>query len=457
MSHLVEDCLRIIFTKLQYDSNSLYSCILVNSLWCMIGVQILWKNPYETLNNRNQYNKFFNTIIYLLPASSKKLLNENNVVTLSIPFSTNKPLFNYISFSSKISSELIYNMGLALINEVLNSYEYQEKYKILEQEIYKLLISNCKNITDFNWFTTLPLYQYPGASTFFSQLRTLDIECNQSLDSEKLLGMAQICQNIEILKIWYYGRDIPRLIEFIDNQKNLQSLHLYGEENLIFTKFFPSLINLEYLKLYYCYHSKEYKQKLQKYLSIASFPRLQYLKVHFLPYHDVCKLIENSHENIKEISTWSHFKEKDDSTKLFRVIAKNCPKIESLEADIQLRNLLSGLKEIFLNCNKLRKLFLSNNENGDVHDDEIICDEVLNVLSNYSSKTFEEFSFNSNWYFSVNGLQNFFESWRGRKPIKFVTHFDKCRQFTEEHIKIVKKYYDEGVIDKETKYLFGVK
>ncbi|PKY20977.1 hypothetical protein RhiirB3_408944 [Rhizophagus irregularis] len=64
-------------------------------------------------------------------------------------------------------------MGLALINEVLNSYEYQEKYKILEQEIYKLLISNCKNITDFNWFTTLPLYQYPGASTFFSQLRTL--------------------------------------------------------------------------------------------------------------------------------------------------------------------------------------------------------------------------------------------------------------------------------------------
>ncbi|EXX58032.1 hypothetical protein RirG_201620 [Rhizophagus irregularis DAOM 197198w] len=196
MSHLVEDCLRIIFTKLQYDSNSLYSCILVNSLWCMIGVQILWKNPYETLNN----------------PSSKKLLNENNVVTLSIPFSTNKPLFNYISFSSKISSELIYNMGLALINEVLNSYEYQEKYKILEQEIYKLLISNCKNITDFNWFTTLPLYQYPGASTFFSQLRTLDIECNQSLDSEKLLGMAQICQNIEILKIWYYGRDIPGLI-----------------------------------------------------------------------------------------------------------------------------------------------------------------------------------------------------------------------------------------------------
>ncbi|CAB4446016.1 unnamed protein product [Rhizophagus irregularis] len=374
-------------------------------------------------------------------------------------------------------------MGLALINEVLiNSYQYQEKYKILEQEIYKLFISNCKNITDFNWFTTLPLYQYPGASTFFSQLRTLDIECNQSLDSEKLLGMAQICQNIEILKIWYYGRDIPGLIEFIDNQKNLQSLFLYGEGNEIkcmqlseaierkavtlkqiilkkisfSPKFFPSLINLEYLKLYYCYHSKEYKQKLQKYLSIASFPRLQYLKVHFLPYHDVCKLIENSHENIKEISTWSHFKEKDDSTKLFRVIAKNCPKIESLEADIQLRNLLSGLKEIFLNCNKLRKLFLSNNENGDVHDDEIICDEVLNVLSNYSSKTFEEFSFNSNWYFSVNGLQNFFESWRGRKPIKFVTRFDKCRQFTEEHIKIVEKYYDEGVIDKETKYLFGV-
>ena len=41
MSQLIEDCLRIIFTELKNDSNSLYSCILVNRFWCLIGVRIL--------------------------------------------------------------------------------------------------------------------------------------------------------------------------------------------------------------------------------------------------------------------------------------------------------------------------------------------------------------------------------------------------------------------------------
>ncbi|GET51888.1 hypothetical protein GLOIN_2v1768247 [Rhizophagus irregularis DAOM 181602=DAOM 197198] len=113
-------------------------------------------------------------------------------------------------------------MGFGLIKEVINSNEYQEKYKILEQEYYKLFINNCKNITYFRWYTTLPLYQYPGASTCFSQLRTLYITCNESLISDNLLGMAQICQDIENLKLWNCDKYIPGLIKFIDNQKILQ-------------------------------------------------------------------------------------------------------------------------------------------------------------------------------------------------------------------------------------------
>ncbi|CAB4440239.1 unnamed protein product [Rhizophagus irregularis] len=502
MSHLVEDCLRIIFTELKYVPNSLYSCILVNRFWCIIGVQILWEKPHEfLLNHRNlkrvsyiirnheilQFIKFYNIIIDLLPTSSKKLLIENNVISISIPFS-NKPLFNYISFSSEISSNLIIDMGFGLIKEVINSNEYQEKYKILEQEYYKLFINNCKNITYFRWYTTLPLYQYPGASTCFSQLRTLYITCNESLISDNLLGMAQICQDIENLKLWNCDKYIPGLIKFIDNQKILQSLYLHNEksemkciqlseiiekkavtlkrftlENVMLSpKFLLSLINLEQLKLIIerrCYSSEQDIQEWKKYLLIASFPKLQYLETQYLSPHGVCRLIENS-QNIKEINIWNEFwgEEALYEIKLFKVIAKNCPNIERLSINTYLKN-LGGVKEIILNCNKLRELDISikfEDDAGNNHEREIICDEILNYLLNYSSRNFDEFAFDQNWRFSVNNLKNFFEGWRGRKPIKFITRFHKCHHFTQKHIEIVQKYYDEGVIDKDTRSLYGV-
>ncbi|GBC02515.1 hypothetical protein RclHR1_04660008 [Rhizophagus clarus] len=497
MSQLVEDCLRIILAELNNDLNSLYSCILVNRFWCIVGVQILWKNSYEFLNHnymrkhhksiRNyetlQFSKFCDTIICLLPTSSKQLLIENDVISPSTHF-LYKPLFNYISFFSEISTSLIGDMGLALIMEVNNSLRYQEKYEMLEQELYKLFISNCKDITYFCWSTSLPLHQYPGALTLFSQLHTFGIECNQNLISEKLFVIAKICQSIENLKIWNCDRNIPGLIEFIDNQKNLQSLYLHCKCHemkctqlieaierkairlrliilrgvLLSPKLFLSLINLEYLKVKVesNLYSKQSVQELQKYLSICSFPKLQYLKVQYLPPHGICKLIENSHENIKEISIWDDLMVNDSV--YTKVIINNCPNIESLKINIQLKNLVI-IKEIFLNCRKLRKLSLHLYNCGDDDDVRVItCNEVLNVLLNYSPETFEEFSFNDEWYFSGKGLQNFFEGWRGRKPIKFVTLFDDdCYHFTRRHINILKKYCYEGVIDKETRYLYGVK
>src|SRR3954454_20218687 len=104
MSYLIEDCLRIIFNDLKEHSASLYSCILVNRFWCQVGVQILWKNPYDTFQRNS---KLYNVIIHLLPTSSKQLLIDNNV---TLPDFSNQPLFNFVSFSSRISSNFIYFM-----------------------------------------------------------------------------------------------------------------------------------------------------------------------------------------------------------------------------------------------------------------------------------------------------------------------------------------------------------
>ena len=63
MSQLPADCLNEIFEYLEDDKFTLYSCILVNRLWCEVSVRILWKNVYN-------YNKrTYNTLISFLPPS----------------------------------------------------------------------------------------------------------------------------------------------------------------------------------------------------------------------------------------------------------------------------------------------------------------------------------------------------------------------------------------------------
>ncbi|RIA80156.1 hypothetical protein C1645_839220 [Glomus cerebriforme] len=478
MSNLIEDCLKIIFNELQYDSHSLHSCILVNKLWCRTAMPILWKNT-STLDKFSR-RKLYNIIIYLLPTFSKKLLFDH-IVELPLPKLSGEPLFNYISFFSRISPNFINNMSLDLINyQEIGFNKFQEEYKkyLLEQEVYKLFINNCKNIKFFNWKTTQPLSQYQGASTCFSQLCTLNIDL-QFVTSTALFGMAQICQNIEHLDINNCNQDIPGLINFIDIQKNLKSLYLHfkGVENqciqlskvierkahtikkfgirpiitLLSPKFLPSLINLQHLELYNdCGHEIDNSLEMQewdKYLSITSFPNLQYLEIAFLPSCKDYMLIEKSHGNILEINIYRSYIIQDPdpvyNNQLIKAIAKCCPKIERLTIDAELEN-LEGIKEIFLNCTQLKMIDLSTN-----NEKKRNCDKLLEILMDYSPKSLCEFSFFENWIFTVEGLENFFENWRERRPLIFNKHYNGLGFFTDKHRKVVKKYFDKGVI-KET-------
>ncbi|GES98915.1 hypothetical protein GLOIN_2v1784794 [Rhizophagus clarus] len=484
MAQLIEDCLRIIFTELKNDSNSLYSCVLVNRYWCRIAIPILWKNPYNHKNISNK-NKFYYTIINLLPTSSKQYLLDNNI---DLPFITlsNQPLllFNYISFSSQISSKFINNITKSLLK---NEFDL-DKYKKLENEIYKLFINNCKFIKDFCWETTQSLHKYSGASTCFSQLCVLTIDL-QFVNSEALFGMSKICQNIEDLKVHYYSskRDSLGLIKFLDIQRNLQSLYLHFKIKsvrkqsiqlsevikrksvtlkkliigptitLISPEFLPSLINLQHLEFTNSmYMSKKEiveMQEWENYLSISSLPNLRYIKTGLcLPLRNDYKLIENSHGNIREINICRRrFNNKRDplhSEKLIEVIPKHCPKVESLTIDAELKN-LSGIREILLNCSQLKKIKLSSCNNKWRL---IICDELLDILIKFSQNNLYSFSFNR-WKFSVDGLKSFFENWRNKHPIIFNLYPD-LGSFTIEHQVVMKKYVDEGYITSKLFLMF---
>ncbi|GBC21727.2 hypothetical protein GLOIN_2v1511704 [Rhizophagus irregularis DAOM 181602=DAOM 197198] len=411
MTYLIEDCLRIIVTKLQNDSSSLYSCILVNRFWCRMTIPILWKNPLAFKNI--SHDKFYTTIINMLPTSSIKFLVENNIV-LPSPIISRRPLFNYLSFLSQI---------------------------LPEQEIYKLFINN-----------------------YF-----------QCINSLTLNNMAQTCQNIGDLKLLYCNGNNPGLIMLVDAQKNLKSLLIYfkgGQKQCtqlsevierkagkltkliikpsiapISPKFLLSLKYLKHLELnndhgYEYYNEGKEMQEWRKYLSIVSFPELQYLKISYLPNYDDYKLIEKSHQGLLEINICRRYEYQDSvyTSKLIKAIAKYCPKIKKLAIDVELEN-LDEIREMLLNCPQLKTIDLSA-----INEKQIICDKLLEIIIDFSPKSLYKFSFNGYWIFSVESLQTFFENWRNKFPIKFYISFSDESWVTEEYGIILKKYLDEGII-----------
>ncbi|GBB89116.1 hypothetical protein RclHR1_01580017 [Rhizophagus clarus] len=480
MSYLVEDCLIIIFNELRKKPSSLYSCILVNKYWCHVAMPILWEDPFELFNGgSSSRHKLYNLIISLLPTPSKRLLLDNNIIELPIQESSNQPLFNYINFSSQVPSNFIDDMIKLLIKKEdgFNIIKETSQKYLLEREVYKLFVSNCENIIHFNWQTRQPLSQFQGASTCFSQLRSLIIDL-QFVTSIELFAMAQICQNIEELSVFECYDDIPGLIWFIDTQKNLLSLSLYFKsdekqclqlsevikrkastlrkfsiEPLIISispKFLPSLINLQHLELKNIYgHDNDRMDIFKEYewaysLSLASFPNLQYLETAFLPFSKECDLIEKSNGSILDIDICrmnNNIEGIGYNKKLIKVISTNCPNIERLNIEIEIEN-LCGIREVLINCLRLIKLQLSITNN----EDKCACDELLEILVEFSPKTLYKLTFCTNFIFTPDGLKNFFENWKGRKPLILNTHSCTGNYLTDDYKMIIGKYLGEGVI-----------
>lgn len=462
MSYLNEDCLRIVLIELKYDLYSLFSCSLVNKFWYCVAIPILWNRNFDDIEISSN-SKLYNTIIYLLPVYSKILLinsidNENITFSNRLTFS-NRPLFNYINISSQVPSRFIKNMIETLIKRKDKYGLYKYKKKLLEREVYKLFIKNCKDIKCFYLSTTQPLYQFSGALTCFSQLCVLTINILE-VSSTILFEMAKICKNVEDLKLLYYDEEIPGLNRFIDVQTKLKSLRLefknvkkkckelsvairrkattLQEIEISLTvislspDFFPSLMNLRCLRLHnsdlLCDESVEMKE-WEKYLSISSFPNLQHLETTYLPFNNECLLIEKSNGKILEINI-SQVPNFVHTKKIINSIVKYCPNLERLTIDVEFKN-LDNIKEILLNCNQLRMINLSlynfNNHN---------CDKFFEILLKYSSNTLCKIYFSDEWIFTINGLKVFFENWKNWTA-ETTFAFHKV-PLTEEHNKVFK-------------------
>jgi len=281
----------------------------------------------------------------------------------------------------------------SLIKEDVDDPDYK-KY-LLEEEIFKSILSNCNNVKYFYWSTEQPIYIYPGAGNFFSNLCSLGISLG-FVFSATLLGLSQICQNIEELEINDCDGDIPGLICFIKAQTNLQSLYLHFDnvENQctklsdvikskastlkkitikpditsISPNFLLSLTNLQYLVLNNDDGDGHESIKLQEwkyYLSMAIFQDLRYLETSYIPFRIEHLLIEKSGGNIRKIKIHQSFEAQDSPTnnrKLIKAISERCLRIIKLSMYVSPEN-VNEVKKIFSRCKQLKKTFFTTNNN----------------------------------------------------------------------------------------------
>src|SRR4051812_9495464 len=121
MPKLLTECLYDILECLEEDEATLRSCLLVNRLWSVISVRILWRNI------RN-----YSTLISCLSNDSKEILYKNGITTSIL---TSKPqMFNYVSFCKNLSIDHVsYQIG-----QLLEPISDQNLIDIVTQEVFKL-------------------------------------------------------------------------------------------------------------------------------------------------------------------------------------------------------------------------------------------------------------------------------------------------------------------------------
>src|SRR3984957_9177190 len=104
MFKLNKDILFLLFEGLQEDSKSLFSCLMVNRLWCETVIPILWRNPWRYDIDYSNKSYLFATIALYLPDDIKEFLTRQGIQFSMLHQSL---LFDYLSFCRSININIM--------------------------------------------------------------------------------------------------------------------------------------------------------------------------------------------------------------------------------------------------------------------------------------------------------------------------------------------------------------
>jgi hypothetical protein len=121
--------------------------------------------------------------------------------------------FNYVSFCKYFVYLIVPVCDLA-----------NHKPELLEQELYKLFISECSSIKYLGvGLLNYPIHDFPGANNWFSNLR--ELSCMTSQPSSHFYGLGQICRSIEKISVYLFSENVG-LAKLIEMQKQIKYVNI---------------------------------------------------------------------------------------------------------------------------------------------------------------------------------------------------------------------------------------
>ncbi|POG67208.1 hypothetical protein GLOIN_2v1649613, partial [Rhizophagus irregularis DAOM 181602=DAOM 197198] len=432
MSELILDILVLIIEELEDDYNTLFNCLLVNSIWCKTTIPILWKNYLNYALFKFKYVSLIKLFFSYLSEESKILMNENGI-DFNLSFIPQKPLINYISF---IKSIVIFDISKVI--EICFNIKLLENQKlIIEKEFYNIIFNQCSNIKCLDlshefYENKYDMVNYIEIKDHLSNL--VEFTCTQYIDEKIFDALAEICVNIKKLEIRKRNKDNNGLFKLIQAQRQLEYFCYKGKKSRthdwdVFCKDMSealikhsntlkhfnapirlciplitlnSFINLETLMLGY---STNYINDLH----LIKLPKLQYLKVCYLT--KVRELIQNTGGFLKRIEIYKPLVEAEEIIKIIRVVYQHCPQLEYFCFPF-VDKVGDILEELLLKCNDLKKIIM----NGYYLDGDIL----LKILIKSISKKLQHIEINGDWKFSVKELEEFLNNWKERNCLLYI-------------------------------------
>ncbi|RIA85894.1 hypothetical protein C1645_780903, partial [Glomus cerebriforme] len=440
MPELSCDIFLVIFEELQDDPNSLYSCLFVNNLWCNLVVPILWNYPQKFCSMRSRLKrlKLFNLILSHLPESSRDLL-KNEGINIIPETRENQLTFDYVKFLKFIDHNFIFNYGYYGID--LNN----SQQNLLEQEVYKLLISKCSAIKHLNMDGfDYPIHEFEGARTCLSNIK--EFSCKSTDETSLMSKLIQTrCNYLEKLHIILQYDDEIILSQLIGMQNQIQYLKISHKQQtpstqdyrnivqaieriapliihldlLIHDGFPVSLIpkfnNLQTLIILNNIHESGNQKLSNEQLKTAVFPELRILSIKDISLSVVANIIQKTNQNLHEIQIQRYMidyvnNNLNNSKEYIQAIYNYCPYIKNVTIFLNNEN-LDDFKKFLESCHYLEGVEIGIIEYGDF--DEA---KFLDILFNSAPINLDKLLIDN--IFTLKSLEIFLGKWSNKNSLR---------------------------------------
>jgi hypothetical protein len=469
-----KDVLFLIFGELQDDSKSLFSCLMVNRLWCETVIPILWRDPWCYDIDYSNKNYLFIIITSYLSDDIKESLMRQGIQLLSVSFQL--LLFDYLSFCRSINVNtinIITSIGTSLAH---NQFILQQEfYSLFMKKFPKLKYLDIKSIKH-------QIFHYPEDNLRYESL--CELRCDTSIDPSYFNRLAQLCQYIQRLIVFNLGPGVFNgIAKLINVQKNLKCFEWEDDHDVCLTgadHYKEILIALEkkvdtinHLKLFFQY--KDYTSQIvlpkfhklktlitdfwsfknEEQLKMCVYHDLKIFKIDYYSLKAASIIIENNGGHLKKFFFESIYElddyiDYDNSLVFIRKVYENCPLIEYLSLIFPPSKQHSNEFEKLLKiCQNLKSLllvvYINDVETENLEELLENGEELLKILIRSAPTNLREIRISRDFKFSFEAFEKFLEKWRGR-PVLTILTSNPIYTRVENYVKLINKYKNDGVI-----------